>query len=686
MVVYLPTNLECVPHRSFLFPKHPFCFHRRHHYYSAFKMAVTKKSSSRKPSSPKRAQSKLAVATILPAVPKQPPQQTLDLDVYEVGGLVWEMAAVGTPLVSFIGLVSDAKLRKQKDSQIPRLLNFLLSKPGVEEDDVGSEWTCARYLGAGSFGRVGLWVKKSKDGKVVDTVAIKEADRAWRPANTQDVNLPIEVAINRDLNIHDQTHINYLRGYRYGKATQRGRLYLRHYKYGDLDMLHKAYAIYGHWLPEWFCFELLRDFCKSLKALSQPPPQDTKVDLSGVDGKKRDRTDFETVHQDMKPENVFVDEILDRGDMFEGVLERPTPVLADFGEAAYTHEKDFENPRELELALGGTPGYKPAVSLRTPSPVWKPTSMQEELRTKRLLDREAAKKNASVDEEEEALPSILPGPNNIWGIGRILFELMTHVQGTDFGRVLKINQGDDDYDEDYEEYVATERFSDNLGMWKKMVELTIDAELAPSFPYSDDLRSLVADMMHPEPSERPTVEDVERRAEASLTAITSTTSDRPKASKKAGKAKPKPKPKPKLHKLYYTQEHWAKIPDGAVKWRETKHVSLEWLRTWARSLLASSDPEGPLIRKPDFMDRDEWTRVSSMARNLTITDMKDEGLIAVRDAKLILEEDAKKIAARDRKRKRDAAKAKAEAEAAAGRRREVSSTNRNPCLRVTMRS
>ena len=95
-----------------------------------------------------------------------------------------------------------------------------------------SELTC--IVGAGAFGRVALLIKKTKNGQVLDSLALKEADHKWkdREARPGEKNLPIEVAINRDVNTHDAVHTAYLRGYKYGKQTKRGRLYLRHYKYG----------------------------------------------------------------------------------------------------------------------------------------------------------------------------------------------------------------------------------------------------------------------------------------------------------------------------------------------------------------------------------------------------------------------------------------------------------------------
>jgi hypothetical protein len=106
---------------------------------------------------------------------------------------------------------------------------------------LGNMSSLTRTVGAGSFGRVALLVKKSPDGQTLDTLALKEADHMWvsREARKGEPNLPIEVAINRDLNTHDAVHISYLRSYKYGKSTKRGRLYLRHYQYGKYNTFPK---------------------------------------------------------------------------------------------------------------------------------------------------------------------------------------------------------------------------------------------------------------------------------------------------------------------------------------------------------------------------------------------------------------------------------------------------------------
>lgn len=88
----------------------------------------------------------------------------------------------------------------------------------TEKEDA---WQPSRFLGAGSYGVVGSWVKKDKTGKTVDEIAIKEIQRqkikdkypkerypevireqSWDPSRSE--ALLREAVIQKQLNL-DQT-------------------------------------------------------------------------------------------------------------------------------------------------------------------------------------------------------------------------------------------------------------------------------------------------------------------------------------------------------------------------------------------------------------------------------------------------------------------------------------------------
>ena len=175
---------------------------------------------------------------------------------------------------------------------------------------------------------------------------------------------------------------------------------------------------------------MLRDLCKSLRALDQAPPQDTKVEIYAAEDPLNPRSlkSYKTIHQDIKPENTFLDDVVLGEDIYKGAPERPVPVLADFGEADYTNVDDDRNP--VKLCAGGTPGYKPA----------------EELRAKTYLEKVGEDRTSGGDRKN--LQPFSATANNVWGIGRIVFELMTHIQGTDFGWALKILHEEEDPGQD----------------------------------------------------------------------------------------------------------------------------------------------------------------------------------------------------------------------------------------------
>lgn len=247
------------------------------------------------------------------------------------------------------------------------------------------------------------------------------------------------------------------------------------------------------------------------------------------------------------------------------------------------------------------------------------------------------------DDEREALKPIIPSANNAWGIGRVVFELMTHVQGVDFGRCLKINDELTDYDEDYEDYVAQRKFTAKPDKWRTMISKVIHAELVGSFPYSEDLRALVADMLHPHPRKRPNVDEIQRRADEglkrTLAAYETQAEPAKKGKKPARGASRKQTSKSKLPVLYYTQEQWASMPAGPIKWKtsaESKEDDLSWLRLWAHQLLLSLDPEGPLIKQPAFMKGDtrQWARTSDLQRSMAVEDPESGKLTRMGDVRL----------------------------------------------------
>lgn len=220
---------------------------------------------------------------------------------------------------------------------------------------------------------------------------------------------------------------------------------------------------------------------------------------------------------------------------------------------------------------------------------------------------------------------------------------MTHVQGADFGRCLQINDGLADYDDGYEHYVAQQRFSADRGDWQDMISKVIHTDMVGSFPYSADLLELVADILDPDPRERPNIARILIRAEEGLKKALAAYESEGGAGKKTKKstkgASRKQTPKSQRPVLYYTQEQWASMPPGPIKWKETGETEdeLGWLRLWAYQLMLSLDPDGPLIKQPTFMKKDDrmWARTSDLQRSMAVQDAESGKLIRMGDVRLL---------------------------------------------------
>ena len=213
------------------------------------------------------------------AEPK-PANEYLSLTKYATDDSDWHERARKLPLVGAVGTLYNfvTRLTARADKNFLTTLNFCLNKTGLEEGE-GETWIFKRFLGAGNFGRVAEFVRLGADGKQTDAVAIKEIDKVDdRPASTKHQLLPSEVAINADLNHHDIDYICYLRGYRFGRTSQRGRMYMKVYRHGSLDDLITMYTMYGYCLPEWFILEVIRDLCTGLEAMAKQPPTDSLYD------------------------------------------------------------------------------------------------------------------------------------------------------------------------------------------------------------------------------------------------------------------------------------------------------------------------------------------------------------------------------------------------------------------------
>lgn len=84
-------------------------------------------------------------------------------------------------LVQSIPIHLEQAIRNSRSARFLRHTVNLLNAQGTD-----TSWTAHRFLGAGSYGNVALWVQRNEDGEIQDEVGIKEevyntADTAFNP-------------------------------------------------------------------------------------------------------------------------------------------------------------------------------------------------------------------------------------------------------------------------------------------------------------------------------------------------------------------------------------------------------------------------------------------------------------------------------------------------------------------------
>lgn len=326
-------------------------------------------------------------------------------------------------------LFQHPQLETDLDDQVP--WDFLLRPSHIQSSLAGSDdhqWEPVRILGAGNFGRVGLW-RKRENSETIDEIAIKEANRLPSYMGYEcerdgiEEGLAMEAAINADLNSQpDSEHISFLRSFRFYpglKPDQHGnfRFYFNFCPYDNLDTIARRYRMWDEWLPEAFIWHLLIQLTKGLQTLEQPHPDDTLME-------KPINTPSWVIHCDLKPANVLLDyasEQRKNADVGKDGIEPmdfPEIRISDFGLSVYTNENEIDNP--MSFTEGGTDGYKP------------PEQTQH-------------KDNWGVDFESP--PSTtrdgFTKAHNIWCVGKIIYDVMTLESPGTLDRLRKATTEDD---------------------------------------------------------------------------------------------------------------------------------------------------------------------------------------------------------------------------------------------------
>ncbi|KAI9877553.1 MAG: hypothetical protein M1830_003601, partial [Pleopsidium flavum] len=261
---------------------------------------------------------------------------------------------------------------------------FIASAPGAHEPG----WVGKRPLGEGGFGRAGLWELQDEEGNVRQRMVIKE-NMKGRKRGDWDRERPNEVYIMQCLRQITCPSIVKLLSYRRFPRYETHRIYLEYCPHGDLRKLYKRYKAWRHYIPEPFLWQVFYNLTQAAAAMYFGP---------GYRTSDKSWTDFEIVHRDIKPGNIFLGDETTPGSSTIRASHYPTAKIGDFGLAVITFPDDENNP--LAFRGSGTRGYL-APEQESKHNVLNPPSWFAQGRDKLLWW------------------------TNVWAIGAVMYELTT---------------------------------------------------------------------------------------------------------------------------------------------------------------------------------------------------------------------------------------------------------------------
>ncbi|KAK5101223.1 hypothetical protein LTS08_004830 [Lithohypha guttulata] len=395
------------------------------------------------------------------------------------------------------------------------------------------EWTAHRYLGSGSFGCVALWVRKNEKGEITDEMAIKQADYNLIAAWSQEPPLSKEAVIQNHLNTSKVENFVYLRDFKAidgrpltvdSDATpspKRRRLLKWHYylefaPYGDLSRLMDRYRAWNRYLPEKFLWHVFDSLARAVCCLTDHPTNMQSLPKGDVNPLAHERV----VHFDIKPENIFLgyEKPVNNSEksLYGGIAKFddvvtcfPMIKLGDFGIAEFTAypDKSRKNPKSFWRI--GTGFYRSPemihYGLDWPKP---PNGKQPPKKTTYKLEGEKSRRKTVARPPEEVQEEIddpgfgLEQPTNVWGIGKIMFDLITLARPSDYAAMST---------QDFEQYQRNDQhalpdFTETPFLFsnrrRREVDPVTERRTYKPSPYSGELMKLVARCMKPSIKDR----------------------------------------------------------------------------------------------------------------------------------------------------------------------------------------
>ncbi|KAJ9607058.1 hypothetical protein H2200_008130 [Cladophialophora chaetospira] len=207
------------------------------------------------------------------------------------------------------------------------------------DKDEDAEWECTDLLGKGAFGMVGKWRRFNKDGKVVETLAVKQFDcTQWDEDCDGNPGIPAEAALATNLMHQGCKNVAKVKFMRFFDTSQpKFRLYLEFCEKGTLKDLVRQYQEKGRkadrrvHIPEAFIWQAFWDFADCYYHMAT-----FKLDSALMT--TRAPEDYFLLHLDLKDANVLLAEPPP-----DRLLPYPMLKVADFGMAEYTNRWDPNN-------------------------------------------------------------------------------------------------------------------------------------------------------------------------------------------------------------------------------------------------------------------------------------------------------------------------------------------------------
>ncbi|KAL9000179.1 MAG: hypothetical protein Q9169_001081 [Polycauliona sp. 2 TL-2023] len=376
------------------------------------------------------------------------------------------------------GLSNDENVNDWDIEKWGHSLTKFVRSPFGPEGFLGGGWQGVKPLGRGGFAMAALWERRNEDAGTIDKMVIKQIGKRkvktkgpFAKVEAWDSRCPLEVDLMRAMK--NKPNVIQIRGYRRYLEKEVHRIYMDYCSSGDLYGLIAEYRARRQYMPEAFICHVFLHLARACKSLTEPTFRTTDSEKNQKSGKD------EIVHRDIKPRNVFLGD-LDNGQDQTGI-PYPEVRLGDLGGGFFTREDDDESP--TRRWGGGTEGYK---SLEMEN--WDRYDLWDVFEDYPHVERGQRRFNRHDGNLNlRDFPTKMLSWTNIWGVGAVMFDIMTLKPVKNYLWQTR-HPNDDEDDEDYDGEIEEANVRDGIR----------------NTPYSRPLHNLVQNCLSDIADYRPT--------------------------------------------------------------------------------------------------------------------------------------------------------------------------------------